>query len=177
MKVRAIFKGDIRFDECAIFELNEKTNRFVMIKDKEFEYEKDIVLNDPNFLVFNVVDDEVSLVKEELDYSYVLGTKVSGTIDRKLGSVHPKHPNIVYEVNYGYVDGVMALDNSEQDIYLLGEENPVDTYEGIVIAVIHRKDDIEDKWIVSKDGSYYTDKEILDTVNFQEQYFQVEIYR
>ena len=44
------------------------------------------------------------------DYSDVLGTTVSGTIDRPPGSVHPRHPEMIYPVNYGYVDGVFAGD-------------------------------------------------------------------
>lgn len=34
--------------------------------------------------------------------------KVKVTIDRPFGSVHPKHSNIVYPLNYGYVDGIMG---------------------------------------------------------------------
>ena len=30
------------------------------------------------------------------DYSNVLGITVSGTIDRPLGSVHPRHPGMIY---------------------------------------------------------------------------------
>jgi hypothetical protein len=37
-----------------------------------------------------------------MDYSDVLGTTVSGTIDRPLGSAHPRHPEMIYPINYGY---------------------------------------------------------------------------
>jgi len=119
------------------------------------------------------------LRKEEkiLDYSEVIGKVVHGKIDRPLGSLHPNFPKLKYTVNYGYVEGVFAGDGSEQDIYLLGESEPLVVFEGTVIAVVHRFNDIEDKWIVSKDGTNYTDKEILDKVDFQEKYFDVKIYR
>jgi len=112
-----------------------------------------------------------------LDYSEIIGKVVSGKIDRPLGSFHPTFQNMQYPVNYGYVDGIIAGDGSEQDIYLLGESEPLDAFEGTVIAVIHRFNDLEDKWVVSKDGTEYSDKKILDILDFQEKYFDVIIYR
>nr|WP_307998360.1 hypothetical protein [uncultured Merdimonas sp.] len=48
----------------------------------------------------------------------MLGKIVKVTVDRPLGSCHPKHPDICYPVNYGYVKGVMAADGEEQDVYI-----------------------------------------------------------
>ena len=42
-KIRAIYIGDVRFDECPIFELNEENNYFEMIIDKEFRHEKEVL--------------------------------------------------------------------------------------------------------------------------------------
>ena len=50
----------------------------------------------------------------------MLGKIVKVTVDRPLGSCHPKHLYICYPVNYGYVKGVMATDGEEQDVYILG---------------------------------------------------------
>ena len=33
---------------------------------------------------------------------------VTVTVDRPLGSCHPKHPDLYYPVNYGYIPGVMV---------------------------------------------------------------------
>jgi len=49
-----------------------------------------------------------------------LGTVVTVTIDRPLGTSHPKHPSIVYPINYGYIHGVLAPDGDWQDAYVLG---------------------------------------------------------
>ena len=65
-----------------------------------------------------------------------------------MGSYHPRHKDLFYPVNYGYVDGVTGGDGEEQDIYLLGENSAVAEYTGKVIAVYHRYDDKETKWIV-----------------------------
>ena len=102
----------------------------------------------------------------------VIGSIVKGTVDRPMGSAHPKHPEIIYPINYGYVDGVMGGDGEEQDVYILGADEPLMSFEGRVIAVYHRTNDNEDKWIVSLDGRDYSDNEILETIRFQEQFYQ-----
>ncbi len=105
----------------------------------------------------------------------ILEKSVNVKIDRKLGSTHPKYSNMIYPVNYGYIPEVFAGDGEEQDAYVLGVDIPVDEFEGIVIAIIHRTDDNEDKWVVAPEGMSFSEKEILDAVHFTEQYFNVEV--
>lgn len=111
------------------------------------------------------------------DYSSIIGSIVKGNVDRPLGSCHPRHKNMVYPVNYGYVDGVLVGDGAEQDVYIFGTDKPLDKYEGKVVAVFHRFDDIEDKWIVSLDGNDIPDEIILGDISFQEQFFYGKLYR
>lgn len=105
----------------------------------------------------------------------MLGQTVTVTVDRPLGSVHPEHKGLRYPVNYGYVQGVVAQDGEEQDAYILGVGQPVAEFSGKVIAVIHRKDDVEDKLVVVPDGVDMTKDEIRKAVWFTEQYFDIEI--
>ena len=114
---------------------------------------------------------------ENKDYSDIIGKNVKGTIDRPLGSAHPRHKEMIYPINYGYVDGVFAGDGAEQDVYVFGTDNPLQTFEGKIIGVYHRLNDVEDKWIVALDEKPYTDQEILKAISFQEQYFMGELYR
>ena len=107
----------------------------------------------------------------------VIGRTVRGVIDRPIGSSHPKHKDMFYPVNYGYVEGVIGGDGEEQDVYVLDSDIPLESFEGKVIAVYHRYNDMEDKWIVSLDGSDYTDEEILQKIHFQEQYFEGTLLR
>ena len=107
----------------------------------------------------------------------IIGTIVSGVVDRPLGSHHPKHTHIIYPINYGYVEGVLGGDGEEQDAYILGTDKPIDRFIGKVIAIYHRLNDNEDKWIVALDDKKYTDEEILAAINFQEQYFKGELIR
>lgn len=104
----------------------------------------------------------------------MIGRIVTVTIDRPLGSCHPKHPDIYYSVNYGYIEGIIAPDGEEQDAYILGVGTPLQTFTGEVIAVIHRKDDVEDKWVVAPEGMTFSQEEIEELTRFQERYFDIQ---
>lgn len=99
--------------------------------------------------------------------------KVKVIIDRPLGSYHPKYKNLYYPINYGYINGIIAGDGEAQDAYILGVNQPLDEYSGEVIAIIHRLDDNEDKWVVSNHS--FSIEEIKQATHFQEQYFKIEI--
>ncbi len=105
----------------------------------------------------------------------MLGKTVTVKIDRPMGSYHPEHKDIYYPVNYGYIEGIIAPDGEEQDAYLLGVNEPVGEYTGIVIAVIHRYDDVEEKWVVAPQGMKFTKEEIKAQTYFQEKYFKSEV--
>lgn len=105
----------------------------------------------------------------------MLGETVTVTIDRPMGTYHPNHPDIYYPVSYGYIEGIIAGDGEEQDAYVLGVDHPAEQFQGTVIAIIHRLDDNEDKWVVAPEGVAFTKAEIMSQVDFQEQYFQTEI--
>ena len=105
----------------------------------------------------------------------MIGRKVQVVVDRPLGSRHPSHPDIFYTVNYGYVPGVLAPDGEEQDAYILGVSEPVECFTGLVIAVLHRLNDVEDKWVVAPENVSLTKEEIMAQVAFQERYFITEI--
>ena len=74
----------------------------------------------------------------------MIGDIIKVTVDRPMGSFHPKHKDIYYPINYGYIEGIMAPDGEEQDAYILGVDKPVAEFEGKIIAIIHRYDDVEE---------------------------------
>lgn len=121
---------------------------------------------------------EAAIDKEPFvpDYSSVLGSTVRCKMDRPLGSSHPRIPDMIYPVNYGYVEGVFAGDGAEQDVYVLGVDKPLTEFTGKVIAVLHRLNDNEDKWILAPDGVSLTREEILEKISFQERFFDSELY-
>lgn len=102
----------------------------------------------------------------------MIGKTVKVIVDRPLGSFHPEHKDIYYSVNYGYVKGIIAPDGEEQDAYILGVDTAVIEFTGRVIAIIHRQDDVEDKWVVAPENCVFSKEEIEQQVNFQEKYFK-----
>lgn len=105
----------------------------------------------------------------------MIGKTVKVVVDRPLGTYHPKHQDIYYSVNYGYIEGIIAPDGEDQDVYILGVDEPVKEFVGKVIAIIHRIDDVEDKWVVAPENITFTKEGIMKQVHFQEQYFKTEI--
>ncbi len=105
----------------------------------------------------------------------MLGKIVTVTVDRPLGTYHPKHKDLYYPINYGYIEGIIAPDGEEQDAYILGVDEPVEQFTGKVIAIIHRFNDVEEKWVVAPEEKTFSKEEIWEQVKFQEQYFESEI--
>lgn len=110
------------------------------------------------------------------DYSDIIGKKVDCKIDRPLGRPHPRFPDLIYNVNYGYVEGIFAGDGAEQDVYILGVDEPLETFSGRIIAVYHRFNDNEDKWIVAPEGMGFSVNDILSKIEFQEKFYDGELY-
>ncbi|OGD78691.1 hypothetical protein A2368_02145 [Candidatus Collierbacteria bacterium RIFOXYB1_FULL_49_13] len=106
----------------------------------------------------------------------LLAKTVKVKIDRPMGSKHPKW-GFVYGVNYGYLEDVLAPDGEGLDVYVLKVNEPVDEFEGVVVAIVHRLDNDDDKLVVLPEGESVTDEEIEKSVEFQEKWFKHEIVR
>lgn len=109
--------------------------------------------------------------KDYTDARRFLGEIVAVQINRPLGSRHPRHADIYYPVNYGYVPGTLSPDDSELDVYVLGVFEPVEFFTGRCIALIHRTNNDDDKLIVVPDGVSYTRSQIRALTEFQERFF------
>ena len=105
----------------------------------------------------------------------MIGKIIKVIVDRPLGTFHPKYKDIFYSVNYGFIPGIIAADGEEQDAYILGIDEPVAEFTGKVIAIIHRFNDVEEKWVVSAENISFSKSEIEKLVYFQEKFFDIEI--
>ena len=105
-----------------------------------------------------------------------LGKKVKVVMDRPFGTKHPKW-GFVYETNYGYIPNTVSGDGEELDAYVLGVDELLNEFEGVVIAIIKRMDQDDDKLIVVKEGVDFSDEEINKQVDFQEKFFSHIIIR
>lgn len=103
-----------------------------------------------------------------------LGKIVEVTIDRKLGTKHPKH-NFIYTLNYGYIHNTLSGDGEELDAYILGVFEPLDTFQGECIAIIHRINNDDDKLVIVPKGEKFTKMQIKALTEFQERWFSSKI--
>ena len=104
--------------------------------------------------------------------SSYLGKTVRIKIDRPIGYVHKKPgKTLVYPINYGYIPGVLGGDGEELDVYLLGVDEPVEEFEGRIIGIVYRQNDVEDKLIMAPAGAAFDKKTIEKQIEFQEKYY------
>jgi len=161
----------------AVMDLNKEdggNRKFILITNNENNIFRDVTVpRIQKAIVLNEYNDTFK-VKPLSNYKAIIGMKIAVDMDRPIGTEHPKHPGIFYPINYGYVQGILGGDDEEQDVYVLGEKNPIQHFTGRVIAVVHRFDDVEDKWVAAPEGRIYTIEEIKQAVAFQEQFHKAE---
>jgi inorganic pyrophosphatase len=110
-----------------------------------------------------------------VDLRPYLGAMVAVTVDRPLGSRHPQFPDLRYPINYGYVPETLAGDGEPIDAYILGVAKSVTEFRGVVIALVVRTDDDEDKLVVAPRGCDFSAVEIERLLEFQERFFDSHI--
>ena len=95
----------------------------------------------------------------------------SGVIDRPVG-FEDSFGN-VYPINYGYIPELMGGDGEEQDVYIVShdQQQPLEVFTGKLVAIIRRRDDIEDKWVLAPLDEKVNKGLITEQTYFMEQYF------
>lgn len=115
------------------------------------------------------------VLRKAMVHSY-LGKLIDAKVDRPVGYVHGKgDKTLVYPINYGYIPGVLGGDDEELDVYFLGEDKPLESFSGKVIAIVHREDDVEDKLVACPIEMNFTAEQICEQILFQEQYYNTTI--
>jgi len=143
-------------------------------------------MQERQYLIYNVIVESkryrfktnrkhMTSVSFEIAKRY-LGKHVEVIIDRPFGTKHPKH-GFLYEVNYGFIDGVRTPDGEDLDAYYLGINYPVNKARGTCVAIAHRSNDDDDKLIVMPEGIEMEDEEIMKAILFQEKWFKTTIVR
>jgi inorganic pyrophosphatase len=105
------------------------------------------------------------------DMKSYIGKMITAKIDRQIGSKHPKH-GFIYPINYGYIPNTISGDGEELDCYILGVFEPIESFTGKCIAIIHRLNDNDDKLVLVPKDKKYTNDEIRALTEFQERFFE-----
>jgi inorganic pyrophosphatase len=66
-------------------------------------------------------------------------------IDRKKGTIHPKYANMIYPVDYGFIENTKSMDGDGIDIFIGGEKEK--KINGIICIADRIKNDSEIKII------------------------------
>lgn len=64
------------------------------------------------------------------------------TVDRPRGSAHPQYPDIIYPLDYGYVNGTVSSDGDEVDVFVGSARNGL---VGLMLTSDFRRGDREVK--------------------------------
>ena len=92
-------------------------------------------------------------------------------IDRPKGTTHPKYPNFVYKVDYGYLKGTSSMDGAGIDVWVGSGENKVDA---IICIVDLMKKDSEIKILI---GCTEEEKTIIYKTHNDTQYMKGVLIR
>ena len=106
-------------------------------------------------------------------YFDLLNKEVTVTVNRPLGSKHPEL-DFCYPINYGFIPGTMGGEGDEMDAYVIGPTGPIDTFNGIVKALIISIEGDENKLVVCPSDYKINEKEILDFI-IQKLFFKSRI--
>ena len=163
-KTRVNDTGEETFGLLCFAEITE------FAKELHSEMEKVVLMDDlPENWTYPLIQPKLIEKYLWVKSNSIVGATVTVTVDRPLGSYHPEYKDMYYPINYGYIEGVMAPDGEEQDAYILGVNEPVCKFTGKIIAIVYRKDDIEENYTVLKvahHGSNYSSSEkFLKKVN------------
>lgn len=88
-------------------------------------------------------------------------------IDRPKGSTHPRFPNIIYKVDYGYLKNTSSMDGAGIDIWRGSKENK--TADAVICTVDIMKKDSEIKILI---GCTEKEKEIIYQFHNESQYMK-----
>ena len=137
-----------------------------MIKPKEGE-----IMGYGNTEIFLSPEERENLIQS------FLGKIVTVKIDRPVGFHHvTKGIHLDYTLNYGFLPGITGGDGEEQDVYILGISEPLETFTGRIIGVVRRRDDNEDKFIAAPEGMIFTAAEMEKEIYFVEKYFDSRVF-
>ena len=88
-------------------------------------------------------------------------------IDRPKGSVHPRYPDFLYKVDYGYLKNTASMDGGGIDVWIgTDKERKIDA---VICIVDLMKRDSEIKILI---GCTEEEKDIIDQAHNETQYMK-----
>lgn len=88
-------------------------------------------------------------------------------IDRPKGTAHPKYPDFIYKVDYGWLENTSSMDGGGIDVYVGTKEEK--TIDAIMCTVDLMKKDSEIKILI---GCTKEEKEIIYNTHNESEYMK-----
>ncbi len=104
-----------------------------------------------------------------------LGKTVHIHVDHEYGSFHPHIADMTYPVNAGYVEEIFQQTGEFQDAYIVGVQEPLETFTGVVSGIIYHQEDSSAYFIVSRVGAKIDHDEVIQAVGFEQQFYRTRI--
>lgn len=105
----------------------------------------------------------------------MLSKTVTVIIDRPYGSIHPLLQDVTYPYNYGYIKQDMQQNIEFQDAYVIGVQQPLETFTGYVAGIIYHKEDTTSRWIVAPLGMVVDHEATIQLLGIEEQFYSTRI--
>ena len=106
-----------------------------------------------------------------------IGSPVRFVIDRPRGSPHPEFPDLIYEVDYGYIPDTRSGDGEELDAYIFGPSGACRDGQGFCVGAILREDNDDKLIVIAKNEFRQISPELVwQLTAFQEKFFWPEVY-
>lgn len=124
------------------------------------------------------LDNEEDAPFQTMDYllqNDVIGKTVTVVIDHPYGSFHPHRSDVQFALNYGYVLDGISGDGDIQNAYVYGIYEPLEEFTGVVVGIIYHKDDYQSRWVVASPLEKVEKEDIIQSVGFEEQYYDTMI--
>jgi inorganic pyrophosphatase len=106
-----------------------------------------------------------------------IGTRVRFVIDRPRGTSHPEFPELIYEIDYGFIPHTQSGDGEQLDAYILEPLGARRDDQGVCVGAILRKDSDDKLVIVAGVATWKVPPGLVwQLTAFQEKYFWPEVY-
>ncbi len=104
-----------------------------------------------------------------------LGRHLTVVVDHPYGSALEEDPRKRYELNCGYLPGILSPDGREPEVYIYGVHKSVRRFTGTVIAAIHRRNGTRDALVAAPSGVVAYEPQIGEAVRFLEHKYDTGV--
>lgn len=88
-------------------------------------------------------------------------------IDRPKGTAHPRYPDLIYEVDYGFLKNTTSMDGGGIDVWVGTDEKK--SIDAIICTIDLMKRDSEIKILI---GCTEEEKRLIDKIHNQSEYMK-----